>query len=572
MNLEAIREYPAHETKLEGEKPLRAIAHDDLKNEQRVSRRDGGANWLYFAGMFAIVLALAISALTTERQAAWEDEIFAVSTGWSIARSQLPTLSVLAQYPGTGSPVKFYGPVSFEAEASLIRLFGLSLSLWRLVCVAGVAFSIWAAMRLVNVAGGDKWAEVITGLTIALSGSLAPFPGRWDAVTSGLFLTGLLFLLRGVEQHGKALFWRAAAGGVFIGFSLASSPRALTLVSAAVVASSLIIVCFRRVSKRFFLGSLCTFSAAALTQTALLLPWGENSVSWYLYLKRATRADTINATPLLGQGIWDPDLHHHKTLVVLLAIFVVILAYQVIRQWVTRAYPAKLALKLFLTFFAVSNLFLMLLLLANSLGQSPFWLPPVLAAFTCWIDWTFPRDKKLGVAAFALVATCLLLLVFQQVEQSAAVFLTWDRRSTGDLKAFVDATVPKGATVYGPIGRYFYPVELSGRQYLYTHEQTTPGLYSVGRNPIGDKLDAEICSRPTYAIWPKLDGAYPVEGEPMPEALRDRLVSKVGEFHQPPLALWKERELGRIGEISGKYGFPDAVVYSLKSIAPCVEK
>ena len=78
------------------------------------------------------------------------------------------------------------------------------------------------------------------------------------------------------------------------------------------------------------------FSAAALTQTVLLLPWGENSVSWYLYLKRATRADTINATPLFGQGIWDPDLHHHKTLVVLLAIFVVILAYQVIRQWVTR--------------------------------------------------------------------------------------------------------------------------------------------------------------------------------------------------------------------------------------------
>jgi hypothetical protein len=551
---------------------LRAIAGDELKNDQGVKRRDRGPNWLYFAGMFAIVLALAISALTTERQAAWEDEIFAVSTGWSLARSRPPILSVLAQYPGTGSPIKFYGPISFEAEASLIRLFGLSLSLWRMACVAGVAFSIWAAMRLVSVAGGDKWAELITGLIIALSGSLAPFPGRWDAVTSGLFLTGLLFFLRGVEHDGKALFWRAAVGGVFIGFSLASSPRALTLVSAAVVASVLVMLCFRRVSKRFLLGSLCMFSAAALAQTVLLLPWGENSVSWYLYLKRATRADTINATPFVGQGDWNPDLHHHKTLVVLLSIFVVIFTYQVIRQWVARAYPAKLPLKLFLTFFAVSNLCLMLLLLANSLGQSPFWLPPALVAFTCWIDWSFPRNKKLGVATFALVGICVLLLVFQQVEQSTAVILTWNRRSTSDLKAFVDGIVPKGATVYGPIGRYFYPVELSGRQYLYTHEQTTPGLYSEGRNPIGDKLDAEICSRPTYAIWPKPDGVYPVEGEPMPDALRDRLASKVGEFHQPPLASWKERVLGRIGEISGKYGFPDAVVYSLRSIAPCVEK
>ncbi len=219
------------------------------------------------------------------------------------------------------------------------------------------------------------------------------------------------------------------------------------------------------------------FPVAALTQTVLLSPWGENSVSWYLYLKRATRADSINATPLVGQGNWNPDLHHHKTLVVLLSIFLLISTYHVISQWVPRAYPAKLPLKLFLTFFAVTNLFLMLLLLANSLGQSSFWLPPALAAFTCWIDWSFPRDRKLGVVTVTLVGICVLLLVFQQVEQSASVILTWNRRSTGDLKAFVDTTVPKGATVYGPIGRYFYPVELSGRQYLYTHEQTTPGLY-----------------------------------------------------------------------------------------------
>jgi len=551
---------------------LRAITHDELKNDQGVRGSDRAHRRLYFAGMFAIVLALAIFALTTERQTAWEDEVFAVSTGWSIARSHPPILSVLDQYPQTASPIKFYGPVSFEAEALLIRLFGLSLSAWRMACVAGVAFSIWAAMTLVNVAGGDKWAGLITGLIIALSGSLAPFPGRWDAVTSGLFLTGLLFFLRGVEHEGRALLWRATVAGVFIGFALSSSPRALTLVLAAVVASVLVMLCSRRVAKRFFLGSLCMFSVAALTQTALLSPWGENSFSWYLYLKRATRADSINATPLVGQGNWSPDLHHHKTLVVLLSIFLLISTYHVLSQWIPRAYPDKLPLKLFLTFFAVTNLFLMLLVLANSLGQSAFWLPPALAAFTCWIDWSFPRHRKFGVVTVTLVGICVLLLVFQQLEQSGSVILTWNRRSTDDLKAFVDATVPKGATVYGPIGRYFYAVELSGRQYLYTHEQTTPGLYSVGRNPMGDKLDAQICSRPTYAIWPKSDGVYPVEGEPMPDALRDRLANKVGEFHQPPLASWKEWVLGRIGEISGKYGFPDAVVYSLKSMTPCLNK
>lgn len=542
----------------------------EFKINQLVKGRMRGSSWLHRAGIFAIVLTLAISALTTERQAAWEDEIFAVSTGWSIARSQPPILSVLAQYPGTGSPIKFYGPVSFEAEAWLIRLFGLSLSLWRMACLAGVAFSIWAAMRLVNVAGGDKRAELITGLLIALSGSLAPFPGRWDAVTSGLFLAGLLFFLRGVELEGRALLWRASAGGVFIGFSLASSPRVLTLVLAAVVASLLVMLCFRHVSRRFLVGSLCMFSFAAVVQTALLLPWAENSVSWYLYLKKATRADAINATPLVGQGKWDPDLHHHKTVVVLVTIFVLILAYQLVRGKTIRAAPGKLPIRVFLTLFAVSNLFFMLMFLANSLGQSPFWFPPALAAFTSWTDWSFRRDRTLGVATLGLLGICVVLLVFQQVKQSAAVILTWNRRSTADLKSFIDATVPKGATMYGPIGGYFYPVEMSGRKYLYTHEQTTPGLYSVGRNAVGQKLDFEICSRPTYAIWPKHNDVYSLEEEPMPDALRERLANKVGEFRQPRLVSWKEQVLGNIGAIGGKYGFPDAVIYSLKSITPCL--
>jgi hypothetical protein len=30
--------------------------------------------------------------------------------------------------------------------------------------------------------------------------------------------------------------------------------------------------------------------------------------------------------------------------------------------------------------------------------------------------------------------------------------------------------------------------------------------------------------------------------------------------------------LERFGEIGGKYGFPDAVIYSLKSLTPCPKK
>jgi hypothetical protein len=526
----------------------------------------------YFAGIAAVVLVLLANTVVTVREGAWEDEIFAVSTAWSIVHSKPPVLSVLAQYPGTGSPLRFYGPVSFEAEALLMRVFGLSATVWRLACFAGVILSIWASLRLVNLAGGDDRAGFITALIITLSGSVAPFPGRWDAVTSGLFLTGLFFFLRGAESAGKSLSGWTGVAGVCTGVALASSPRTLTLVLAALVAAVLVSLCFRSIWKRVMSGFLATFAVAALTQTLLLLPFGENSISWYLFVRRATRADFINATPLIGQGGWNLDWHHHKTLIILFVLLFLIFMYGTTTQLRSRVYPAKLWLKVFLTSFAIVNLAVMLVLLANALGQSVFWLPPAVAAFTCWVNWDFPQDKKLGTVCISLMGICIALLLFQEAEQLASVLLTWNRRSIDELRRFVEGNVPKGATVYGPVGRYFYAVELSGHQYLYTHEHTTPGLYSETRSPIAEKLDEQICSDPTYAIWSKPDPIHQPQEEPMPAALRDRLNTKVGELNQPPLTARRERVLGRFGEIGGKYGFPDAVIYSLKSLTPCPKK
>ena len=180
--------------------------------------------------------------------------------------------------------------------------------------------------------------------------------------------------------------------------------------------------------------------------------------------------------------------------------------------------------------------------------------------------------QEVGAVAVSLMSICVALLLFQEVEQLASVLLTWNRRSTDELRKFVEVNVPNGATVYGPVGRYFYAVELSGHQYLYTHEHTTPGLYSETRIPIADTIDAQICSHPTYGIWSKPDPIHQPQEEPLPAVLQDRLNAKVGEFNQPPLSAWRERVLERFGEIGGKYGFPDAVIYSLKSMTPCQKK
>lgn len=521
------------------------------------------SRWLYLGGVCAVVLVLLVNVVTTARQAPWEDEIFAVSTGWSLARSQPPILSVLAQYPRTGSPILFYGPVSFEVEAWLIRVFGLSLNVWRLACSAGFLLCISAGRGLVKRAGGDKWAQLATVLVITLAGSVGgTLPGRWDAMTAGLFLSGLLLFLDGIGGTGRTLLWRSTLAGILVGFALASTPRALTLSLSAVVAMVVTGLCSARLRGSFFGGSICIFSTALLTHTLLLLPWGLNSISWYSHLKRATRGDNINATPLTGRGAWTLDLHHHKILTLLLLALLIMSMYSAIKQ--KRCDHRTKPFKLFLSVFASVNLVLMAMVLTNVLGQATFWLPPAVAALMCWVNWESFRSGWVAGIAASLTGVCLLLLCIEEVRQTTAVALTWNQRNTDALTAFVKQALPVGAVVYGPVGGYFYPVELSGHQYLYPYERTTPGLHSEPHASIADKIDEEICSHPTYAIWSKLDPVYHPRDEPMPAALRERLHNSVAEFDQPALSAWRRQLLTEIGEIGGKYGFPDAVIYSLK--------
>ena len=531
----------------------------------KLELRSGFDKWLYFVLAGATALVLFANILTIGRQPAWEDEIFGVSTGWSIARSQAPAPSVLSQYPHTGSAVLFYGPVSFEAAAWLIRLFGLSPLVWRLACFGGVFLTIFVCWRLVKLGGGDTWGGLFTVLTVALASSVsASLPGRWDAVTVGLFMGGLSIFLCGYESTGKVIFWRAIAAGLPIGFALGSSPRALTLSAAALSAMIMTGLCFSRVRRFFLLGSVLVFSAALLVHSLILMPWGQTSVSWYLHVRRATKTDYINATPITGQGFWRFDLKHHRILGLLLILLILI---RVLGAMMPKSQEGfrKTPLKVFLTTFAAINLLLMTLLLANPLGQGPFWLPPALVAAMCSIDEPFRRNRLrvIGVASFASV--CLLLLCLEEVEQVAATLLTWDQRSTVALTALLSETIPSGAVFYGPVGGYFYAVERSQHEYLYATEQTTPGLASAGPTSIGENLDEMICSRRAFAIWPVDDPSYHPLQQRVPEALRERMQGSPTEFRQPPLATWRREALSLIGQIDGKFGFPDAVIYPLKS-------
>ena len=526
---------------------------------------------LFAAGLFGLFLLLLADAFTISRQASWQDEIFVVSTGLSVARSQAPIQSVMAQYPRADSPIRFYGPVSFVADAELIRWFGLSITAWRLACLGGVVLTLLFSALLVRFAGGDKWAQLVAALIIGLTGSFGSLPGRWDAVTSGLFLGAILFLLRGVQGQPRALGWQAALAGVFIGLTLGSTPRSLTLNAAAMVATAVVAVCFRRTRRRLLLGTAMMQGTAISVQTLLLLPWGLNPFSWYAYVRQATKDDAINATSVAGHGAFDFDLRYHKIFFVTFLSLLIIGVMAAIARRKPLEEDEKTLPRAFLGLFAASNLVLMLLLLSQALGQSAYWLPPVVIATMCWFDWSLIRVGPGRPVVAAATFACLLVLALGDIQRLAPIMLTWNRRSNANITAFVRQTLKSNAVVYGPVSGDFYPVELAGATYLYVAENARAGRISEPRASVADKLEESICTHPTYVIWPEANSADEIQQEPMPGALRERLQSKAGEFKQPPLSRWQEKLVDNIGLVIGKYGFPDTVIYQLKSLRGCAK-
>jgi hypothetical protein len=240
------------------------------------------------------------------------------------------------------------------------------------------------------------------------------------------------------------------------------------------------------------------------------------------------------------------------------------------------AYTNGKVFKVFLALFAAANLVLMLLLTRGALGLSGFWLTPLLVALFCWFDWRSIAGTRLGTIAATFVGVALVTLLFQAARPVVAISLTWNRRSIADLTAFVRQTVPERAVIYGPISGYLYPVEMAGRTYLYTYEQERQVLPWLPANPhldaavpVTQELDTLICDQAAYVMWPIPDPVRQPAEEPMPETLRTRLGPKIAEFQQPALSRRKEAILQEIGEIGGKYGFPDVAIFRLRSPRPC---
>jgi len=533
----------------------------------RLPKLERSQRW-FVAGIFVVVLVLVITVLVIGHVNTWEDEVFAVSTGWSMAHLWPQTLSVLGQFPGTGSPIRFYGPVSFEVAAWLIQAFGLSATVWRLACFAGVIITLCGTVGLVRLGGGDRWAQLTAALVITFAGATGIFlPGRWDWVSSGLFVGGLLLFLRGVESGGRALCCGAPLAGVLIGISLASTPRTLTLCLGALISTVTVAFFFPIPRRRLLGGGSVVVATSALCQTLLLLPWHMNSLSWIAMVRRSGRQDGINLTPVAGRGGWDFDIRDHRTVLWGFALLLVTCLLVGPRRREVGVVHRKRPIRILLALTAFLNLAVMLALLKQAFGDVAYWLPISLAAAMCWLEVPAAERRTTRFSVAGLILASLSIFAVKELRTVAAILISWDQHSETRVTAFVRRTVPRGSIVYGPVGGFFFPVELAGDRYLYPLELTTPGLYSKNPRLTEMKLDETICAHPTYVMWPLLNTLRLAPG--LPRVVITHLGREVGTLEPPPLTAWEKAMLNRIVRDGSGYRSPKVAVYSLRGSVRC---
>jgi hypothetical protein len=467
-----------------------------------------------WTGMFTVgtlaVLILAYVPIVREHQG-WEDEVFWFSTCLSILRHQQPIPSVLDDFPGTHTPLRFYGPTLFWMGALVLKTFGATMRAWRSFTFAGDLAFLAAIAVLFRKVRGSWRAGAGAAFVFALSLNASfwfSLPGRTDAWTLALLVFAMVVASSATAHDATThdvspLRWLIF--GVFIGLAATTTPRCWPLLFSMVIMLPLLM-------KRQKLRSLFLVGAGGLVTAGLILlplrttPWGHVS-----YVRHASSNDPVNVAPLMG-GSW--GFGHSITQIGYYGIVLVILGLLYLPRWRDQESFAR-----WLLLAGLLNLVGMALLVSRALSTPTFWAFPleivaVMGLMLPASSWNTKTARALGI----------LLLVYMAALRTARelpVFLHWGERNPRDAEVSIAAAVPKGSIVYGPVGKYFYPTLRAGSDYRYLVELTTPGLSSIA-----GKLDTptpmtEACHRPSYLVWPAGQASEPLPR--LPHAAMERI-------------------------------------------------
>jgi hypothetical protein len=463
----------------------------------KVSARPALYTALFAAGTL-IVLILAYIPLVRAHQG-WEDEVFWFSTCLSMLRHQQPIPSVLDDFPGTHTPLRFYGPTLFWIGAWVLKTFGATMRSWRGFTFAGDLALLAAIAVLFRKIQGSWCAGAGAAFVFALSFNVSlwfSLPGRTDAWTLALIVLAIVLASSAAahEAEIRANMLRYLLFGVLVGLAATTTPRCWPLLFSMVILLPLLM----RGQK---LRSLFLVCAGCLTAIALIFlplhstPWGHVS-----YVHHASSNDPVNAAPLMG-GSW--GFGHAITQIGYYGIVLVILALLYLRRWREQEPFAR-----WLLLAGLLNLFGMVLLVSRALGTPTFWAFPleivaVMGLMLPTRSWNIKAARVLGVVL-------LVYMALLRTARELPVFMHWGQRDPAAADAAIAAAVPAGSIVYGPVGGYFYPTLRAGSDYRYLIERTTPGLSSASGELDKPTPMRDACYRAAYLVWPAAPASEPL--------------------------------------------------------------
>ena len=455
---------------------------------------------LYFVSSFVLIQG---------RHPVWGDELYPQSTAWSTVHGGPPTMSVNGLFPQDIPLERFFGPVSFQVAVALIRLFGLNMLIWRAVCfLFGISLVTASAALLLRLSGASHWVVLAGASTVlVVTGYCIISPGRWDPVTVGFIFAGITFLFYAANGSAARLAFLAALAGVSFGLAAGSTPRALPAL-AGVVCAVISAACVDTIKMKRILSAGAVAAISGFIADALLLaPLGMTPWSWLQSVRRLSKGDQLDSSPLLG-GAWNPEFSINKaaTLVtVFLLISGVLCVWRQRREQgqsgadvERRAYSHGSGYLRSVCSFRLPSSHLCHFLAAVSGGGIVF------------LDSLgVSRRQSLPLSIATLVCLELLLPATLEIRRMHASAKLWQGRDPQIALTQIRSNIPPGSIVFGPSGGFFYPVEETGSRYLYLENEITPGLEFGDETPpyLERAVDAAACTAPTFAISSREDGA-----------------------------------------------------------------
>jgi 4-amino-4-deoxy-L-arabinose transferase-like glycosyltransferase len=452
----------------------------------------------------------------------WLDETFFASTSLAVARGGPPIPTVLGAFPHTGRVDLFYGPLVFFLGSLEVRLFGLSITSWRLLGFFGAVGAVFSAAWVSRCLDRSSAAMAASAMMVALSQGMGAraTSGRLDTITLTLEILSLICTLRAmrfqesrIQESRRSAFLYAALAGILCALAALSTPRAFPFVLGLFVAIALELLLTR--TRELIIRGLIIAAAALVPVWGWTLSRGTNPIGWLRYIAEVSRGDKISVSPIL-HGSWH---FFDEPLVPLLSglifTFVTLLVFTsafgssifTVRPTTTEIEAPDVIPALRLASIAVLiNFAVSFLTISRLWDYEIFFVPlvlPVLIALTAKIlRSSTPRTLQRIVLVTWLVFAIVLVAI--RSGKVVAWLASYHERDPQPLQDFISGKVPGNSRVFGPEDFYFYAVEAAGSHYLFVRPRIPTGLVS--------KLDHNLNwqeqlheGQPVYLIWPKDD-------------------------------------------------------------------